>query len=510
MKVDHIFCIVIGNLAFLYLWMLATGRTILRLRTPEEVSEKTPYTLLRTTGIFFLLSGVLMCVGENGLRTAALGDYNWNSFAFNIAASTAFVLGIFNLVLASKTNINRSLTFLVLLTNALGFIYGTIWITCVARFFQRTCWGMCIYSMDEDFANRWVNIYGTNKALPFGVIATFDLIRTVPIFASVFLTGFNALVLIYAMVKIGMIEEKSTSKIIKKTTKKNYATALTGLGITLVSFLAIKCLCDVNSLLYIRHMEELPLTIIVLTPLGLLGMATLNGCASPWSRALLMTAAASTFITAYTSLNSSTSFENEVAKSFESVLNSNCTGVPSQITRRGYPAPPASDKEPSAQVMEINHNQACFQRKDGWRKIGIVCIDKDKICDGTVDIVEPVEVCQTIPHYYMYTGEVGAHYIDEIFCPSNGINGVTLTIKVVKWLSMLLSLAMVVALAFTFKVNNNEDDSEESVEEMEKIIFLHKWDKFQGTLFSKVSNKEEPTVQQENTPIIKKKLDNPC
>ncbi len=496
--------------------MLATGRTILRLRTQQEVSEKTSYTLLRTTGIFFLFSGILMVIGEQGVRHIALSGANYYSDAFNVAGSTTFMLGIFNLILASKTNsnTNRSLTFVVLLANGIAFLCGTFWVTNVAQLFQRSCWGnpSCIYSIEYDFPTRWIQDHGAENAIPFGSIATFDFLRTMPVYVTIFLSGCVALALLYAMIKIGMTEAKSSRKIAKKVPKKNYTTAIIGVAIILVSFFAIKCLCDANSFLYLRRMHEISLTAPLLTPLGLFGIATLNGRTPSWFRAILMAAAATSFISTYSTLDSVSSFQEKAIMSFESVMDSNCTDVPNDSHGYDYPAPPppaGSDLEVSSTTEAIHRGkgEACFQLKDGWKKAGIVCIDKDKICDGTVDIVDPVEVCRTIPNHYMYTSESGAHFIDEIFCPNNGINGVASTFRAVNWLNMLLSLAMVVALAFTFK--DDENDDQKSVEEKERMAFLHVWDKFHGTLFSKVSNEEIPTGQDE-TPIIKKKLDSPC
>ncbi len=504
--------LVFGNAAFLYLWMLATGRTVLRLRTSQEVCEKTSFTLLRTTGIFFLISAIMMGVGENGMRSVAMGNTNYHSVAFSIGASFTFILGFFNLVLASITNkTNLSLTFVVLLANSLAFFYGTLWITHEARLFQRFRWydPIRIYSNENDFPNRWVEAHGAENAIPFGSMSTFDFLRTAPVHATIFLSGCVTLALLYAVLKVAMTEDPSTGKIAKKLSKKNYTTAVIGLAITLVSILAIKCLCDVNSLLYLRRTYEISLAAVVLTPLGILGMATLNGRAPSWCRALLMAAAAATFVASYSLPNDATYFEDQVGKAFESVLNSNCTGGSNDNNRDyNYPPPPyLKESTTTPETIQTSSDQACFQLKDGYKKIGITCIDKDKICDGIVDIVEPAEICGAAPNYYVYTASKGAHFVDEIFCPSNGIDDVVSTMRAVNWLSMLLSLAMVVALAFTFGDYDSDGDYDEgSTEEKERTAFLHVWDKIHGSLFSKVSD----VKVQEDVPIIKKKLESPC
>ncbi len=86
---------------FLLFWMVASKRLSLRLKSPEESVRATPTSLLCVTGTVLLVGGILVGLGERGIRAKAFGNKGRLSDEFNVIAPAAAVCGLFNLVLAS-------------------------------------------------------------------------------------------------------------------------------------------------------------------------------------------------------------------------------------------------------------------------------------------------------------------------------------------------------------------------------------------------------------------------
>ncbi len=95
----YIMWYVLASAFFLLLWLVASGRVSLRLTTPKESARSTPAFLLWVCGLGLLAGGILMGVGERGVRARALGRRGRLSYAFDIMAPAAVVCGLFNLVL---------------------------------------------------------------------------------------------------------------------------------------------------------------------------------------------------------------------------------------------------------------------------------------------------------------------------------------------------------------------------------------------------------------------------
>ncbi len=85
----------------LLIWLLATERIFLRLKTPEEAARATPGLLFWASGLVLLAGGVLAGAGERAVRYQALGMSNHLSEAFVIIAPASSVVGLFNLVLVN-------------------------------------------------------------------------------------------------------------------------------------------------------------------------------------------------------------------------------------------------------------------------------------------------------------------------------------------------------------------------------------------------------------------------
>ncbi len=99
---------VLASAFFLLLWLLASGRVSLRLTTPKESARSTPAFLLWVCGLGLLAGGILMGVGERGVRARALGRQGRLSYAFDIMAPAAVVCGLFNLVLVCSFDENQN------------------------------------------------------------------------------------------------------------------------------------------------------------------------------------------------------------------------------------------------------------------------------------------------------------------------------------------------------------------------------------------------------------------
>ncbi len=389
-----------------------------------------------------------------------------------------FVLGILNLLLVSalKPNPNCFFIILVLFANGISCSLGTYMVMNSNRFFQsRVCVDntINIYCHSSDFVERWLSKYGNNSPLPFRSMAIFDFFRMAPIFALIFLTGCNTLALFHSLIKVTMTQEikasKPFSRNVKLPIRRNWITFTLGLAVTLTSFLATKCFCDACSLLNIGRPVEYLFLSVVLTPLGLCGMAMLNGQAPAWSRVLLMAVATLIFIGTGSNLDWASLYERKVERSLYTVMNTNCT-----YGKINYEEE-SEDYDMQYIFPEGEHDpkKSCFYKKTDlyFEQGDLFCLSKDKICDGILDIIDSVDLCKG----RVCKGFYGIRFIDEIFCPAYGGRGIAQTIKAVHWLSMLLSLAMVVALGLTFRQDKAEEamtKEEEEEEEFERLSLL--------------------------------------
>ena len=520
---------------------MATKRTVLRLRAREEASANTPTRLLWFSGAALILCGVLMGVGEGGIRRLADGDKNVYSRKINVLVPGLVVTGLFNTVLASKTSpsCSRMLTLLILSANAACGWMATL-IGFQDNFFvyrnYDLDWSFGTFSHAGDFPSRWLEQMGPENALPLSALASYNALRTIPFSMACILPTACALCLVHALVAVSKRKTEGARGRSTPATRRARATAfaVAGLGVIvlLASFLQGKYLSDLSSFLQKRYFDLLPLHLLSLSALGLGAIGLGTAKKSPaWARVGLLALVGGVFFLSY-SVFETVDRNEDVATSFHILMGSSkCKEDLSELKNSrdrytgGYDSTTTTTTATTTTATPSAPDQVCFSEVsedevDGGRS-SVVCLPKSKMCDGKVDLAKPVTIC-TPTGYQSYKGiwaRPNAKYVfaDELFCPM--LNGTTVAfggLRGLLWLQLVLCLALIAALGLgSWDAQEEEKDREE--EKKERRNFLNAWDEFREALFSKAGTEEQHNKRRhsseetgEVTPIIKKKLDSPC
>ena len=419
----------------LYLWLVATGRTVLRLRSREEMAGELPTKLMWISGIVLIASAVMVFVGEAGVQALAFGEPNRFSEATNVMVPTLIIVGIFDLILGiksvCKSGCTRILTLAALIANVIGVGAGvgvagvTSLIFHRVRFYRYDNLPFAAFSKIDDFPGRWLEAYGRYEAIPLlRGFAPYNALRMIPCNMAFFLGVLCSWRLFLSLVAFTAREEtddttKTASPPISlKERIPSVLTSILGLLVLATSVLLSWYLSNVTTTFYLmKHDMFVCLLAVVLAALSVVSIWH-GPRSSGWHKLLVLALAGGGFVLAYNCFGTVDDMSGAPEAYSKAVMGSDCKEMTKSSYRNSnYWNGNVRTTTTSKPLMK---DQACFRRASSSL---ITCLPRWKICDGKVDIEEPVNVCiknSNVGDYYIsiFSDYDSQPYIDELFCPS--------------------------------------------------------------------------------------------
>ncbi len=427
--------------------------------------------------------GILLMVGERGIRNLAGGSRNSYSLELDAVGPAVLVAGIFNTLLALKSSpsCSRMATLMILLVNA----------TCtVLPVLLPIMWGsnplsFSTFSEDDRFHSNWLERKG--PVSPLCSFAAYNTFRFIPCSLAFLLPAACTLHLACSLVAVSKQKVNGRSKRLPSPATRNllltFAMVMLGILILLTSLIQGKYVADILSALMAVSLL-IRLHTYAVTALGLGAMGLGAGQRNPgWVRVVMLVLAGAVFILSYNSFDEINYIKDSSVSYNKYLMDSGC-GVQDSYRNRYGAATTTTNSTPTPS----NISQACFSVTSIKYQ---TCLPKYKLCNGMVDITEPANLCKP-PNFQSYMGMgLDTHrtyvFIDELFCPElNGIDAATDALRCLLWFQLVLCLFLISALGLG-SWKDTQDDAEEEEEELKegKKTIMDVWKEFQQGLSAK-------------------------
>ncbi len=235
----HSVVFVLVSFILLYLWLIATGRTVLRWRSVEESAAAIPTRLLWSSGTAAIASAILLASGEAAIRHMAEGDVNALSRTVDGLVPVLLMLGVFNLVLAYRRH-PRLLVLAAMLSNA-----ATAWFCLIIAISNNLHMHrgyftpFALFSLVKDFPVRWLQRMGPEDAFPLTSLANWNYLRVLSLYLPCLLAVACTFTLFSTLVAFSKKEEEDGAERKRSQPKSGRVrvTYLTAVALGVAAFL---------------------------------------------------------------------------------------------------------------------------------------------------------------------------------------------------------------------------------------------------------------------------------